>query len=112
MARLETLRAKVGATILDVMRPGWADEIKVADLDLGSCSACVLGQLFGSYNTGAERLFALQAQPNVPSYLNPAIDDAACASGFLATDRTGRPLMRYNNLTAAWKREIAKRVTA
>lgn len=33
--RMESLRARVGATFLDVVRPGWAEEINVDRLELG-----------------------------------------------------------------------------
>lgn len=34
------------ARALDAVRPGWASQIDLGRLDLGSCHACVLGQLF------------------------------------------------------------------
>ena len=34
--RFETTRAKVGATIMDVFRPGWADKINLETLDMSS----------------------------------------------------------------------------
>lgn len=103
LPRFETLRAKVGATLLDVFRPGWADEIDVGRLNLRSCDACVLGQLFGDYRNGAEKLFAVVKEARQD------VETAAVTAGFQTWDQD---LAVYSNLTKAWKREIAKRVTA
>lgn len=43
-----------GARRLDKVRPGWRGEINWADLRMGSCSRCILGQLWGTYETGAD----------------------------------------------------------
>lgn len=40
-----------GAALLDAKRPGWRDQISPADLDLASCSKCVIGQAFGVAET-------------------------------------------------------------
>lgn len=112
-ARRETVRAKIGATILDVMRPGWADEVDPETLDLGDCEACVLGQLFGRYSIGAEKLFAMRNTGTVPtcSSISCGVGDAAYEAGFDASsiDDPDKPILSYSNLTAAWRREIAKR---
>jgi hypothetical protein len=42
-------RAERGAALLDQLQPGWRDQIDVASLALNDCAACVLGQLYGSY---------------------------------------------------------------
>jgi hypothetical protein len=42
-------RVAKGAALLDDKRPGWADRIDLASLDMGCCSQCVLGQVFGSF---------------------------------------------------------------
>lgn len=47
---------KRGMELLDKLRPGWRDEIRVDYLDLGCCSLCVLGQVFGDYDHGLNRL--------------------------------------------------------
>lgn len=39
-------RVKRGAALLDKKYPGWADRIELDRLDLGSCTTCVLGQLY------------------------------------------------------------------
>lgn len=39
-------RVRRGAALLDEKYPGWADRIELDRLDLGSCTTCVLGQLY------------------------------------------------------------------
>lgn len=106
MPKLETLRAKIGATILDVFRPGWADEIDLDRLDLADCYSCVLGQMFGEYGEGADQLFAMRADED-------EIERAAYEAGFTADPvtalRRGGRRLNYGNLTKAWRREIEKR---
>jgi hypothetical protein len=50
----ENYAAKVAAGIklLDSRKPGWRSKIVMDELDLASCDVCVLGQVFGSYDTG------------------------------------------------------------
>lgn len=45
-----------GVQLLDQNVPNWRDKINVDNLDLGSCSICVLGQVFGDYNDGLNAL--------------------------------------------------------
>lgn len=40
-------RVERGAALLDAKEPGWRDRISPAELDIHSCSACVVGQVFG-----------------------------------------------------------------
>ena len=57
------LAVKKGATFLDekLGLGGWAHRIVVADLDLSSCTKCMLGQLYGreqdtgTYDNGYQR---------------------------------------------------------
>lgn len=39
-------RIEAGVRLLDARAPGWEDRIDLRTLDLGSCTACVVGQLF------------------------------------------------------------------
>jgi hypothetical protein len=116
--KVETLRAKAGAALLDLLRPGWVVDINQSMLRLDNCHACVLGQLFGTYNTGAERIFAMRLDSECPasdetvSDRRNRADEIACEAGFFAPDDpTVDQTKYYNNLTSAWKREIAKRLT-
>jgi len=116
--RLETIRARVGATLLDVLTPGWADSINLGKLDLSNCQACVLGQLFGEYTKGAETLFAMRSAPASDldtDKFNDGIKRAANEAGF-ACDRNASGVKyskwgTYARLTTAWKREVVKRQT-
>lgn len=45
-------KVAAGAEWLDETHPGWEREIDLAVLDLGDCSMCVLGQVFGGYFIG------------------------------------------------------------
>lgn len=45
-----------GIKLLDSEKPGWRSDIDLDKLDLGSCSVCVLGQIFGDYEVGVEEL--------------------------------------------------------
>jgi hypothetical protein len=58
MFRDDTTAERVarGAALLDQYRPGWADEIDLHELRIESGSDCVLGQLYGDYGEGRERL--------------------------------------------------------
>jgi hypothetical protein len=43
---------ELGAELLDHVSPGWEEEIDLDSLDLASYPRCILGQLFGSFETG------------------------------------------------------------
>lgn len=44
-------RVERGAALLDRYRPGWDQSVNLTDLDLGSASRCVLGQVYGRSNS-------------------------------------------------------------
>ena len=103
--RLETVRAKIGATYLDVVRPGWAAEINLDILDLSNCEVCVLGQLYGNFWPAAENLFAMRAT-GVRRRIDQGCHAAAIETGFNVPD----DVEDYVPLTAAWKAEIRRRL--
>lgn len=48
---------KRGAKLLDAkLGKGWARKVKVTRLELADCQMCVLGQLYGDYDTGIDEL--------------------------------------------------------
>lgn len=52
-----TQRIKWGVSLLDKMAPpDWRKYINVKQLSIGSFNACVLGQIYGDYWTGAATL--------------------------------------------------------
>lgn len=84
-----------GAAFLDERAPGWLARVNVADLDLGSCFACVLGQLGGDYRDETRRLGmnledAIQCGFNVPE------DENAL-----------KERLQYEALTDEWRKYIA-----
>lgn len=50
-AELEARVAR-GVALLDRELPDWRERVDVAELDMGSCTYCVLGYTFGTYVTG------------------------------------------------------------
>jgi hypothetical protein len=54
-------RVARGAALLDQYRPGWTGEIDVHELRIESGSDCVLGQLYGDYGEGRERIGILNS---------------------------------------------------
>lgn len=48
-----------GAALLDQKRPGWYREIDLDQLEMGSDTKCVLGQLYGEYIKGRYTLTLL-----------------------------------------------------
>lgn len=49
-------KVRRGVELLDREMPGWHEQIRVQFLDIHSLSDCVLGQLFGSWREGADRV--------------------------------------------------------
>lgn len=47
---------KRGMELLDKVKPGWRDEIRVDYLDFYCTCRCVLGQVFGYYYDGLKKL--------------------------------------------------------
>lgn len=47
---------RAGAAWLDEHKPGWHDVVDTYDLRMANCSNCVLGQLFGNYNSAMRQL--------------------------------------------------------
>lgn len=93
--KLAKTRAAIGAKLLDVLKPGWAQRIDLDRLDLADCSACVLGQLFGDFGVGAERLFTMR-----PDTFNAAKECGFDKDGFAES---------WSSLNVSWRNEITKR---
>lgn len=51
-----TNAVKRGAAVLDVHRAGWRDRVALTSLDISSGLACILGQEFGDYSAGLDKL--------------------------------------------------------
>lgn len=89
-----------GARLLDEKRPGWAEKVDVAQLNMASASRCVLGQVAQAEGTHYHGLFTKLF--NSDSYNEVAHGLAL---------RDGANNENWAALKAAWVAEIEKRVT-
>jgi hypothetical protein len=103
----QVLREKVerGALLLDERHPGWHHKINLNELNLESCTACVLGQLHGDFGQGLDELDA-------PPWTSAMRQRRAFAAdhGFALDDdyyHLWAPAMR-----AYWHEEILRRTEA
>jgi len=95
-------RVRRGAALLDERRPGWAGEIDTGTLEMECPNFCILGQIYGRFDTGCETL---------------GIDDSAEDGIVLSFDTaSARDVVyrdiaaEYDALKAAWLAEIAARL--
>lgn len=82
-----TAQINAGIKLLDSEVPNWRGKIDIDELDLGSCSVCVLGQVFGDYDDGIEAL------------------------GVSGYDYGFNTMSDMSGLTAAWKEALGKNNT-
>lgn len=61
-----------GVALLDDRRPGWAFDMSVEKLDMADSEWCVLGQLYGSYHSGLERLGLVESMSHPDIQRNEA----------------------------------------
>lgn len=54
---------KEAAEVLDKAKPGWAKLININTLNMQSHTKCILGQLYGDYIIGKQKLFGLNPEP-------------------------------------------------
>lgn len=96
-------RAEKGAEWLDKVVPGWFNRINVQQLDMNSCTSCVLGQACGYYW-------------NVINVIDPkhgltgpekSVSPWSIEHGFAIGDH--RPLKEYKVLREAWVTVILQR---
>lgn len=92
-------RVQNGVKWLDQEHEGWRDRIDVDLIDMGSVDVCVLAQLFGhadeydKYGRAALRL---------------RLNEKKCEGrGFDVPDALYEAGVTYNDLTEAWKKELA-----
>jgi hypothetical protein len=93
-------RVAAGLALLDDRNPGAAERIDVDRLDIVDCADCMLGQAYGHYLAGLDRL--------------GLSDEGAIEFGFTAAfDESTTPYevigQRFDALTAEWRRVIAER---
>lgn len=92
-----------GAQFLDEAEPGWVDRIDLDELDLGSGCNCVLGQLYLSEHPRTRNKWDAYSRKAEELGIDPDSYQAA-RLGFMEWGRA-----RFDNMTAAWRREIQKR---
>ena len=90
-----------GAELLDKVQPGWEDKIDLDELDLSSCSACILGQLYMDAHPRTRNPVEAYDRKRAELGIDPW---AASRYGF-----TTWGIGTYENLTAAWRRLIQQR---
>lgn len=102
-SRLETLadeaikeRVLEGIKLLDgVYGPGWVDHVDPRRLIMSSESSCVLGQVYGDYSRGLEKLNISHGKAHAFD-----VDDSRFFDGESRMER-------YSDLEDAWKRVLA-----
>lgn len=93
-------RVTAGAAFLDEHEPAWLGSLHLGDLDLDNYEQCVLGQLYGTFGSGADR-FELTDEATIALGFTATGDDAAHDFDWVKEEM---PL-----LTAEWKRFITAR---
>lgn len=88
----ETLESYVSAGVvaLDTITPGWVDKVNLEILDVASPFMCVLGQVYGSFSSGATHF--------IVSHL--------WSDKFLSTHGFAAASEDYPEVTAIWARKI------
>lgn len=96
-------RVRRGAKLLDRQSPGWEFRITPGLIAMESCDMCILGQLFGHYVEGYERL-----RMSLPS----TFLFSASAHGFTIPDedQTEGCWVVFRELANAWREEIRSRI--
>lgn len=92
-------RIDCGAALLDQRVPGWADRVSLERFDIRSDRRCVLGQLYGDYDTG---LHELGLYSGVGHGFDLRRSDVMVAP---------EPAALFAPLDAAWRAAIAARTT-
>lgn len=85
MSNIATQRVAAGAKFLDNVHYAWANKIDIPSLEMFDGDSCIIGQLYGGYETGLSKL-AIKSE-------------RAMTYGF--EDQYGETT--YDQLTAAWK---------
>lgn len=68
MSKYIEQRVQRGIELLDKERPGWRSEIDLHKLDMGEYNICILGQLYGDYGKGADKLFGIRSFDGSPAH--------------------------------------------
>lgn len=88
-------RVKAGIVFLDVAEPNWKKKIKLEELDLVNGNYCILGQIFGNYFKGKEKL-------GINNRIASELGFAEMNKLEHVSSKELKP--KYKALTAAWKK--------
>ncbi len=101
---MDTIAERVarGAALLDERRPGWAVEIDTGHLEMDCPNFCILGQIYGRFDTGCE---ALSIDQYAPRGLVDSFEVLKGNADVFPADA------EYAALQAAWLAAIAARLT-
>jgi hypothetical protein len=106
-------RVRLGAGVLDRVRPGWAGEIDLDRLDMSWGDRDVLGQLYGLYSAGLVEIAPEEAWGDDEVDLEYDCQPVkwAEAHGFTiqGIERRESEVHQWDCLTDAWKDEIRSR---
>lgn len=86
-------RVERGAALLDEHRPAWWRSVVFRDLEMWSCSKCVLGQVYGRFGDGLDDLW--------PSGWN---DEETFQAGFDLP--LPRELADWDRLADLWREQV------
>jgi hypothetical protein len=92
-----------GVRLLDAKEPHWYTRINLGTLDMAECDRCILGQVYGNYTEGVEKVFLVRVSPQGP------VPDRVYDYGFNAplVQRTYKEEIVF--LAECWKAVIEKR---
>ena len=104
-----TEQVKRGRALLDKERPGWREEIDLSQLELSLGCLCVLGQVFGHYNSGVFALWNVNPDAyNDDVWVASDAFQAAVAHGFtIPFDGKGNEADEWQALQEAWIAELS-----
>jgi hypothetical protein len=93
-----------GVRLLDAKEPHWSTRINLGALDMEQCDRCILGQVYGDYTEGVEKVFLIPVSPQDP------VPDIVYDYGFNAplVQRTYKEEVAF--LAECWKAVIEKRM--
>lgn len=92
-----------GFALLTKRKPTWRNLVDVTRLDLGNGFSCILGEVYGDYETGGSKVFRTSGweRETAAAY---GFNTPAQVSGDYYDYQTERRQMRA--LTAEWKRQL------
>jgi len=103
---------RAGAQFLDEQRPGWELKLNVGELDLNSCSQCVIGQLYGEYTMNIEGLTDSDQGRSELGFFVPYDMDTAWHAWYWAQEKFPDAKDGWAQLRLDWIELIKERLDA